>query len=70
MKQWSAGNQNSDREMEPDICDTELHHVQGPNHAFKFSSAVGEFEYGASVCVQGDRRVLCPCELMGESLPR
>ena len=41
-------------------------------HVFKNSRAVGEFvqEHGMNVCVQGVRRVLCPCELMGESLRR
>lgn len=57
--------------METDICDTELQ-VQGHSHASKFSCAVRELEqeHGASVCVQGDTRVLCPCEPMGESLQR
>lgn len=57
--------------MENDICDAELW-VQGHDHALKFNCAAGGLmlEHGASVCVQGDTRVLCPCELMGESLQR
>lgn len=49
-------NQNSDGgEMEPDVCDTELH-VQGRICAFKFSSAVGGFEWehgGQCLCAWG-----------------
>lgn len=45
---------------------------QGHIPEFKCSCAVGEFrqEHCVSVCVQGDRRVLRPCELMGESRQR
>lgn len=49
-RQWSAENQNLDREMQSNICYTELH-GQGRIHAFNSCSALGEFkqERGASV---------------------
>lgn len=43
MRHRGAENQNSDGEMETDICDTELQ-VQGHSHASKFSCAVRELE--------------------------
>lgn len=69
MRHRSVENQNSDGGNGAPISVTHELLVRGRIRAFKFSCAVGEREqeHGVSVCVPGNRRVLCPCEPMSES---